>query len=74
MGGKSTMHSLAKATLSLNGFSRCYMSGAKKHSSTVKIISRTLVSTQSNEQSDVYDVVISGGGMVGSAMACCLGK
>uniref|UniRef100_A0A665WZF6 Ubiquinone biosynthesis monooxygenase COQ6, mitochondrial n=1 Tax=Echeneis naucrates TaxID=173247 RepID=A0A665WZF6_ECHNA len=40
------------------------------HVSAVKIISRGLVSA---EHGDVYDVIISGGGMVGSAMACSLG-
>uniref|UniRef100_A0A665WYS5 Ubiquinone biosynthesis monooxygenase COQ6, mitochondrial n=1 Tax=Echeneis naucrates TaxID=173247 RepID=A0A665WYS5_ECHNA len=62
------MHKLTKAALTCHGLGRCFIS--EKHVSAVKIISRGLVSA---EHGDVYDVIISGGGMVGSAMACSLG-
>uniref|UniRef100_A0A3Q3RQ84 Ubiquinone biosynthesis monooxygenase COQ6, mitochondrial n=1 Tax=Mastacembelus armatus TaxID=205130 RepID=A0A3Q3RQ84_9TELE len=68
------MHKLSKATLALNGFSRCFIT--EKHLSAVKVIRRGLVSADYADdyiKNDVYDVIISGGGMVGSAMACSLG-
>uniref|UniRef100_A0A7N6B3V4 Ubiquinone biosynthesis monooxygenase COQ6, mitochondrial n=1 Tax=Anabas testudineus TaxID=64144 RepID=A0A7N6B3V4_ANATE len=49
---------------------------AALHVSAIKIIGRGLVSAQHGDDFDnneVYDVIISGGGMVGSAMACSLG-
>lgn len=63
------------ATLALNGLDRCLI--GRKHLSAMKIINRGLVCTQHGndfEKYEVYDVIISGGGMVGSTMACSLGE
>lgn len=69
------MHKMSKLKLAFDGLGRCFIS--KKYVSAMKINRRGLASAEHGDdfgKNDVYDVIISGGGMVGSAMACSLGK
>lgn len=68
------MHKLIHATLTLKGIGRCFVSD--KHLSAAKIIRRGLVSADHGDsgKNEMFDVIISGGGMVGSAMTCSLGE
>lgn len=69
------MHKLTQKALKLPGVSRCIL--GKKRPLASKVISRGLACAQHVDDSgknEVYDVIVSGGGMVGSAMACSLGE
>ncbi|XP_076017847.1 ubiquinone biosynthesis monooxygenase COQ6, mitochondrial [Genypterus blacodes] len=67
------MHKLLNARLTLTGVGRFF--GSDKRFPAAKLIRRGLVSADHGDSSknEVFDVIISGGGMVGSAMTCSLG-
>lgn len=68
------MHSLTKATLVLNGIGqRCV---AVNRFSGARIICRGLAcaAEHGEHENELYDVIISGGGMVGTTMAWSLGE
>jgi len=60
------MSSITKTALVLNKLLKL------QHLSSA--VGRRAVATDTRDKHDVYDVIISGGGMVGSAMACSLGE
>lgn len=69
------MHKITKAPLPLCGLARCFLT--EKHLPSVNVVrKRQLCSGNGGDlgKNEVYDVIISGGGMVGSTMACSLGE
>ncbi|KAM6960875.1 ubiquinone biosynthesis monooxygenase COQ6, mitochondrial [Aplochiton taeniatus] len=68
------MHSFTKTTFLLNTFGRQYV--AANYLPTAKFVNRGFACAEHGQDSgknEVYDIIISGGGMVGTAMACSLG-
>uniref|UniRef100_A0A8C7YLQ0 Ubiquinone biosynthesis monooxygenase COQ6, mitochondrial n=1 Tax=Oryzias sinensis TaxID=183150 RepID=A0A8C7YLQ0_9TELE len=68
------MHKITKAPLPLCGLARCFLT--EKHLPSVNVVrKRQFCSGNEGDlgKNEVYDVIISGGGMVGSTMACSLG-
>uniref|UniRef100_A0A3P9HE01 Ubiquinone biosynthesis monooxygenase COQ6, mitochondrial n=1 Tax=Oryzias latipes TaxID=8090 RepID=A0A3P9HE01_ORYLA len=68
------MHKITKAPLPLCGLARCFLT--EKHLPSVNVVRKRLLCSGNGGdlgKNEVYDVIISGGGMVGSTMACSLG-
>ena len=61
--------------MAARGLSRCFRHlTASRRQCLKRMIWQRCMSTSADDSSDRCDVVISGGGMVGTAMACALGE
>lgn len=63
------LHKVTKSSVALNAL-------ARRVTRRPSCMTRGVVSVEPGNRSnnDLYDVIIAGGGMVGSAMACSLGE
>lgn len=73
------MHCLAKATLALQGGGRsCIgltcLNGVRTLTRGLSNYGAAERGESNKNENELYDIIISGGGMVGTAMACSLGE